>query len=277
MPVFKDRIEKKFQLGLKGNEVADLWRELGVILAPYGMRPVQEITSVGSVYFDNKDCDLLRFSLLGHLMLFRTRAYELFGHSPEPISEYWVEVKTARGMRRMKKRFPLAKTELLKFLEVSDLSFGSNDSDRPNSGNDAYPDLYRDAQETLVTMGLKPMLLVTYKRLAFQGATDRLTIDWDVKYYSAAPNIYEHSSWKYLAQPPDGGTDNIILETKLLGENIEPLWFTELQRRFHIRSREYLKPVDGMGFLFKGPLKYHKEAGYLLPRIDDYLAGSLLG
>ena len=48
VPVFKDRIEKKFRLGVKGSEVTDLWRELKLILAPYEMHPVQEITSVGS-------------------------------------------------------------------------------------------------------------------------------------------------------------------------------------------------------------------------------------
>lgn len=76
VPVFKDRIEKKFQLDVKENEVADIWRELGSILAPYGMLPVQEFTSaLGSVYFDNKDCDRLRYILLGRLLLIRLRAY----------------------------------------------------------------------------------------------------------------------------------------------------------------------------------------------------------
>src|SRR5262245_64389010 len=76
VPVFNDRIEKKFQLGVRDSEVATVWRELGSILAPYGMVPVQEITSVGSLYFDNKDYDLLRYSLYNRLFLVRLRAYE---------------------------------------------------------------------------------------------------------------------------------------------------------------------------------------------------------
>jgi len=106
-PVFKDRIEKKYQLGVDESHVADLWREMTLFLAPYGLAPVQEITSVGSVYFDNKDYDLLHYSLLGRLMLVRIRAYELYGRPPEPIKEYWVEVKTAQGERRTKRRFRL--------------------------------------------------------------------------------------------------------------------------------------------------------------------------
>ena len=276
-PAFNDRIEKKYQIGIDESNITDLWRELCDVLRPYEILPVQEITSVGSVYFDNRDCDLLRFSLLGHLMLFRTRAYEAFGQSPEEISEYWVEVKTARGARRMKKRFPLAKREFLKFLEVEDFSTNFNSSEDLSARAGCYSELYREAKETLVTMGLKPMLLVTCKRLAFQGALDRLSIDWDVKYYSPTPNVYRQPSWKYLVQPPVGKSDKIILETKLLGEDVEPLWLAELQRRFPIRSREFLKPVEGMGYLFKGPLAQHKEASYFLHRIADYMAGSLLG
>ena len=276
-PAFNDRVEKKYQVGIDESRITGLWREMGDVLHPYGILPVQQITSVGSVYFDNRDCDLLRFSLLGHLMLFRTRAYETFGQSPEAISNYWVEVKTARGARRMKKRFPLAKSELLKFLEVEERSTNFTDFEVPSSCAGFYSERYREAKETLVTMGLKPMLLVTCKRLAFQGAMDRLSIDWDVKYYSTTPNVYKQPTWKYLVQPPVGKADKIILETKCLGENVEPLWLAELQRRFPIRAREFLKPVEGMAYLFKGPLKQHKEASYFLPHIAEYMAGSVLG
>jgi len=276
-PAFNDRVEKKYQIGIDESHVTELWREMAALLRPYGIPPVQEITSVGSVYFDNRDCDLLRFSLLGHLMLFRTRAYETFGQSPEAISRYWVEVKTARGARRIKKRFPLAKSELLKFLEVEELSSNFSGSGEPSFDAGCYAELYREARETLVTMGLQPMLLITCKRLAFQGAAERVSIDWDVKYYSTTPNVYEQPSWKYLVQSPVGTANKVILETKLLGDNVEPLWFAELQRRFPVRAREFLKPIEGMGYLFAGPLQHHKEASYFAPRIADYMAGSLLG
>lgn len=276
-PAFNDRIEKKYQIGVDDSGVAEIWREMGDLLRPYGILPSQEITSVGSVYFDNRDCDLLRFSLLGHLMLFRTRAYESFGHSAEAISEYWVEVKTARGVRRMKKRFPLAKKQLLEFLTVDEMSTDAQPATEPGFGAFSDVELYRQAKETLVTMGLMPMLLVSCKRLAFQGSTERLSIDWDVKYYSATPNIFEQPTWKYPVQSPIGKANKVILETKLLGDNLEPEWLDELKQRFPIRPREFLKPIEGMGYLFDGPLKQHKEASYFLPRITDYMTGSLLG
>ena len=273
-PAFNDRVETKFQLGIDEGDVAVFWRDLSAILKPYGLEAVQEITSVGSVYFDNKDCDLLRLSLFGHLMLFRTRAYELYGQAPEPISAYWVEVKTAQGARRRKRRFPLNKETLLEFFAGKELAQSSTGV-MQISGDTT--ESYRESQETLLTMGLKPILLVTCKRVAFQGDTARLSIDWDVEYHAAATDIYDLSSWKYLIAPAVGRAGKVILEVKCLVDEGIPAWFAELQRRFPIWQREYLKPVEGMGCLFRGPLKQHKEAQYFLPLINAYMENSLLG
>jgi SPX domain protein involved in polyphosphate accumulation len=276
-PAFNDRVEIKYQIGIHESEVAELWRELTRLLKPFGLDPVQEITSVGSVYFDNRDCDLLRFSLLGHLMIFRTRAYEAFGRVPDPITKYWVEVKTAQGIRRKKKRFPLTKSELIRFLSREHFD------ERPSNGNFPLvqskidPELYRESRETLLTMGLNPMLLVVCKRVAFQGPADRLSIDWDVQYFPATADVYNSSSWKYLTEPAAGRAGKVILEIKTLTGDRMPPWLSELQRRYPIREREYLKPVEGMGFLFKGPLRAHTQADYFIPRIDAYMENSLLG
>ena len=276
VPAFNDRIEKKFQLGIEEREVAMLWRDLGAVLRPYGLEPVQEITSVGSVYFDNKDCDLLRFSLLGHLMLFRTRAYEMYGSLPEPISEYWIEVKTAQGTRRRKRRFPLSKSALFDFLDGKDMARNLVERAREIGESDII-ELYRATQETVLTMGLKPILLVTCKRIAFQSDTSRLSIDWDVEYHYVPTSVYEASSWKYLVEPSAGRGGKVIMEMKCLMDEGVPAWFAELQQRYPIWEREYLKPVEGMGFLFKGPLKHHKEANYFIPLINAYMENSLLG
>jgi hypothetical protein len=273
-PVFNDRIERKFQVGIKPDGVADLWRDLSKFLRPYGLNPVQEITSVGSVYFDNKDCDLLRYSLLGHLMIFRTRAYERYGRTPVPINEFWVEVKTAQGERRKKKRFPLGKEALFEFLGGDEAGLIVRRQNKLHTAVNL--DLYRESQETLFTMGLKPILLVTYKRVAFQGPTERLSFDWDLRYFHVSERIYDEVSWKDLVDVPAGTSENVIMETKhLAGES--PNWLGALQEKYPIRRREYLKPVEGMGFLFRGPLKQHKEAALLNPMIASYLANSRLG
>jgi hypothetical protein len=277
VPAFNDRIERKYQIGIGENEVAGFWRDLRSILGPYGLAPVQEITSVGSVYFDNKDCDLLRYSLFGRLMIVRVRTYEMFGRLPKPITDFWVEVKTAVGERRKKRRIRLTKSALLEFLEGRDAGESVFDYNGNGAGRDIIGDLYRETQETVLTMGLKPILLVICKRVAFQGNGERLSIDWDVQYHHVSGDIFDNESWKYLVERPAGRADKVILETKYVEDGV-PVWFGELQRRYPIWRREFLKPVEGMGFLFKGPLKQHKEADTFVSMIDSYLAnGQPLG
>jgi hypothetical protein len=277
VPAFNDRIERKYQIGIGENEVAGFWRDLRSILGPYGLAPVQEITSVGSVYFDNKDCDLLRYSLFGRLMIVRVRTYEMFGRLPKPITDFWVEVKTAVGERRKKRRIRLTKSALLEFLEGRDAGESVFDYNGNGARRDIIGDLYRETQETVLTMGLKPILLVICKRVAFQGNGERLSIDWDVQYHQVSSDIFDNESWKYLVENPAGRADKVILETKYVEDGV-PVWFGELQRRYPIWRREFLKPVEGMGFLFKGPLKQHKEADTFVSMIDSYLAnGQPLG
>jgi len=270
---FNTRIEKKYQVGITEGRVAELWRFLNGFLRPYSLVPVQDITSVGSVYFDNRSCDLLRYSLLGRLFIVRVRAYERYGRPPEPLSEYWVEVKTAAGDLRKKKRFLLTKRGLVEFLEGKESGeslFGSNGNGAARNG--AY-ELYRETQETVFTMGLKPVLLVACKRIAFQSSSERLSIDWDIKYYPVSANVFDYDSWKDLVEEPAGKADKVIMEIKSLRGGV-PEWLSELQLRYPIRRREYLKPVEGMGFLFHGPLGYHEEAKTLSAMIESYMINS---
>lgn len=273
VPAFNDRIERKYQIGISESEVAGLWGDLKLFLRPYGLTPVQEITSVGSVYFDNKDCDLLRYSLFGRLMIVRVRTYEMFGRLPKSITDFWVEIKTAADERRKKRRFRLTKTGLLEFLDGRDAGesvFGYNGN---GAQRDVIGHLYRETQETVLTMGLKPILLVLCKRVAFQSKDERLSIDWDVQYHHVSNDIFDIESWKYLVEKPAGKANKVILETKYLNGDV-PDWFSELQRRYPIWRRELLKPVEGMGFLFQGPLKQHQQADSFVRMIESYLADS---
>ena len=273
-PAFNDRIEKKYQIGVNESDVAGLWRDLSSFLQPYGLAPVQDVTSVGSIYFDNKDCDLLRYSLFGRLMIVRVRTYERFGHPQRPITDFWVEVKTAADERRKKRRLQLTKAALLEFLdgkEPGESLFGQNGN---AAQRDVLSNLYRETQETILTMGLKPILLVLCKRVAFQGKDERISIDWDVQYHHVTTyDIFDSDSWKYLIEKPAGKANKVILETKYLNDGV-PVWFNELQRRYPIWRREYLKPVEGMGFLFQGPLKEHQQADSFVRMIESYLVDS---
>jgi hypothetical protein len=130
-------------------------------------------------------------------------------------------------------------------------------------------------RETFFTWGLRPALFVTYKRVAFQKGNERLSLDWDIQYYPATADFYSYDSWKYPVEPPAGKAAQVILEFKYPDGTL-PGWVVELPQRYPISERNYVKPVEGMGFLFQGPLRRHKEADSFRRMIDAYKAETRL-
>jgi len=270
-PILIDRVEKKYEVGINDAGIVTLWRELTNFLSTYGLVPSQEITSVGSVYFENSGYDLLRYSLAGncHSLHVRLRAYEQFGRPPEPISDYWVEVKIREDEVRRKKRFRIERDTLSKFL------MGENVEEwviNYNNGATSDPKLVRhlqfQAQDTMQTLGLRPTLLVTYKRLALQNARERVSIDWDIQYFHVGAGVLFYDTWKYPIERPVGRAEKTMLEFKY-PEGSSPLWIGELSRRFPIWEKDYSKFLAGMWFLFKGPLKDHEDASFFLDGISS--------
>lgn len=274
-PVYQDRTERNYQVGVSEDGVAALWRELSEYLPKYGLRPIYEITCVGSVYFDNRDCDLTRYTVLngGRHILLRLRTYENYGQSPRPISDYWVEVKIREKERWRKKRFRLNRADLPEFLEGRDAGQSILDYNQNGVDPEVIRNLYRETQETVLTTGLKPVLLLTYKRISFQNEIERLCLDWDIQYYHVGTNVYSYDSWKYPVEEPAGKSKKTILEFKY-PQSSPPAWIADLEKRYPIRESNFSKYVEGMGFLFQGPLKYHREADSFLQIIETYRAES---
>ncbi len=274
-PNYQDRIERNYQVAVNLDGVGDLWRDLSRYLPRYGLHPIYEISCVGSVYFDNRDFDLTRYNLLngGRYLLVRLRSYEKYGETPKPISDYWVEVKIREKERWRKKRFRLIRSELPGFLEGK--CPGPSLLEVQESGVDPQiiRSLYRETQETVLTNGLKPMLLLTYRRVAFQNEYERVCLDSDIQYYHVGANVYSYDSWKYPVEEPVGKSQKTILEVKYPPSKL-PTWLGELEKRYFLCHTNFSKYVEGMGYLFQGPLRNHKEANYFLPRIESYMCNS---
>ncbi len=270
-PIYQDRTERNYQVGVSQDGVAGLWRELSEYLPKYGLHPIYEITCVGTVYFDNRDYDLTRYTVLnrGRRLLVRLRTYENYGESPKPISDYWVEVKIRENDRWRKKRFRLNRADLPEFLEGRDAGQSVLDYNQNGADPDVVRNLYRETQEIVLTMGLKPIFLLTYKRMAFQNEIERLSLDWDIQYYHVGTDVYSYDSWKYPVEEPAGKSDKTILELKY-PQGSPPAWIADLEKRYPIRETGFLKFVEGMGFLFQGPLKYYREADSFLQFIETY-------
>lgn len=273
-PNYQDRIERNYQVAVSENRTAELWRDLSTYLPKFGLNPIFEITCVASVYFDNRDFDLTRYTILngGRHILVRIRTYENYGESPKPISYYWIEVKIREKERWRKKRFRLNRADFPEFLAGGG---GQNVLAYNQNGTDpvALRELYRETQETILTTGIKPMLLLTYRRVAFQNETERVCLDSDIQYYHVGANVYSYDSWKYPVEEPAGKSAKIILEVKHPQGSL-PTWIADMEKRYPIWRTNFSKYVEGMGFLFQGPLRRHKEANYFLPRIEAYMVNS---
>lgn len=270
-PNYQDRIERNYEAGVSHDGVAGLWRELSEFLPQYGLHPINEIIGVGTVYFDNRDYDLTRYTVLNpsRRMLVRLRTYENYGESPKPISDYWVEVKIRQKEQWIKKRFRLNRVDLQGFLEGKDATHSVLDDSQNGVDPEVIRNLYQEIQELVLTMGLKPFFLLTYKRMAFQNEIERLSLDWDIQYYNVGTDVYSYDSWKYPVEEPAGKSHKTILELKYPQGSL-PAWIGDLEKKFPIQETGFLKFVEGMGFLFRGPLKNHREVGSFLQLIGAY-------
>jgi SPX domain protein involved in polyphosphate accumulation len=273
-PIFQERVERNYEVNINQADVANLWRELGDFFPHYGLHPINEITSIGTVYFDNRDYDLTRYTVLNpaRRMLVRLRTYETYGESPQPISDYSMEVKTRLRGQWRKKRLRLSRAELASFLAGKEITQSVLQNAESGVDPAILRNLYREIQELILTMGLKPFFLLTYKRLAFQNENDeeRVSLDWDNQYFHVGTDIYSYDSWKYPIHEPAGKSAKTILELKY-PQGALPLWIADLEKKYPVRETGFLKFVEGMGYLLRGPLKNsHKDAEYLLRLIDSY-------
>lgn len=271
-PNFQDRIERNYEIALGNDGVATVWRQLTNFFSQYGLRPTNEITGVGTVYFDNRDYDLMRYTILNpaRRMLVRLRTYENYGEVPKPISHYWFEIKTKGLNQWTKKRLKLDRPELSGFLTGACARRKSSHNQRNGAHLEDVSEFYREIQELVITMGLSPFFLITYKRLALANEKDeRVSLDWDLQYYHVDGNVLGYDSWKYPLVDPIAKSRKTILEIKHSRSN-PPGWITDLEKNIAVEETGFLKFVEGMGFLFRGPLKNHPEANYFLRLIEAY-------
>jgi hypothetical protein len=274
-PNYQERVERNYEvIDVSQDGVALLWRELTTFFSQFKLYPINEITNIGTVYFDNKDYDLTRYTVLnpGRRMLVRLRTYETFGALPTPISEYWIEIKTRSKGQWRKKRVKLSRAELADFLDGKEISQSALPSSAQDGGRETLGNVAREIQELILTMGLKPFFLLTYKRLAFQNefGDERVSLDWANQYYHVGTEVFSYDSWKYPIQEPAGRSEKTILELKY-AQGTLPIWITKLEKKYPIRETGFLKFVEGMGYLLRGPLKYsHKDAPYFLRLVDAY-------
>lgn len=264
-PIYLGRAERKFEVGISRDALPALWGDLGRYIPVHEFIPGQQVTYNNTIYFDSEDCFLLRSGLLNrddHIRI-RARKYEFDSTFFTGASDYWMELKVREGDIRRKRRLKLASGDLQRLLAGKEVEESILDYNRPHADLEVCKELYKEIQEIIIEKGLKPLLLVSYKRVAFENQNERLSIDWDIRYCYAGPSVFSQESLKDFSEKPAGYDQAVVLELKYTGGF--PSWMSDLQGRHPIWYRSSFSKLDrGMRALLEGPLKCRGDSKFLL-------------
>jgi len=270
-PTYIERVERKYELAISEDSLPALRRDISRYVPTHEFTPGQAVTINNTIYFDNDDFHFLRSGLANksdHTRI-RARKYEYDSASFDGLAYYWVELRIKRGEISRKQRLKLEKGDLQKFLEGREIDEAALDYNQSQADSEQCKNLYEEIQNIVLSHSLKPILLVTHNRVAFEQGSVRITLDWDIRYYQAEASISHYENLKDLPDQPCGRETSMILELKYSGES--PSWFSELRQRHPIHSRRFFSKLDsGMKALLQGPFKSHEDSEALLKMIDDY-------
>jgi|GEM_PF-890044 len=268
--IYLERTESKFEVKLPVLAVPELIKTIGSYIPLHEYVPGQMITHNNTIYFDSEDCFLLRQGLenrFDHLRV-RARKYE-YDNSEPAHSYYWLELKIRQGETRKKERINLTANDLRGLLHGLPVTPRVCDYNSSHLGEEACRALYEQLQDIVEERALKPILLASYQRVAFENATDRLSIDWDIRYRLAGRFLFGYPSLNEIPHAPAGEEDTIVMELKYTGEL--PTWVQDLQRHLPIqRLASFSKCDRGMKTLLQGPLSDRSDAGDLLQMMHTY-------
>jgi len=177
-----------------------------------------------------------------------------------------MELKIKKGEITKKDRLKLEWRDLQGLLAGRTIDRRVLDSNRSRVSPEACKRLYAEIQNIIAEKGLKPVLLVTYERMAFENGSERLTVDWDIRYYKVESPVPRLKSLEHVSKTPVDCERTLTLELKYSGEL--PSWMLDLRQKYPICYRSpYSKLVRGMKALLKGPLKCRQDSDLLLGMI----------
>lgn len=261
--IYLNRTERKFEVQTGRGDLAKLIADISKHVPLSEYIPGEKITHNNTIYFDNEECFLLRQGLLNrtdHLRV-RARKYE-YDDAGAGDGKYWLELKLREGDTRKKDRITLTAEDLRGLLNRLPIAARTCEYNRPHLSVGETRALYADLQQVIERNSLRPFLLVSYERVAFDNGTVRLSIDSNIRYVAAGESLLGEKSLKDL-EPRAGREDTIVMELKYIGEY--PRWIPALQKKYPIRTLNSFSKCDrGMRVLLKGPLNARTDAWALL-------------
>jgi len=267
--IYLERTERKFEVKLSVQALPEIIKTISRFIPLHEYVPGQMITHNNTIYFDNEDCFLLRQGLENRYDHIRVRARKYEYDNAENAPHYWLELKLRRGETRKKERINLTANDLRGLLHGLPVTPRVCEYNSSHLSEEACRALYEELQDIIEEKALKPSLLASYRRVAFENATDRLSIDWDIRYRPAGRFLFEYASLKDIPHAAAGQEDAIVMELKYTGEL--PAWVQRLQRQLPILPLASFSKCDrGMKVLLEGPLSTRTDAGALLQMMREH-------
>lgn len=231
------RGEQKYQIDGIG-DLHGLRREVERYIPLHEYTPGRDTTIVESLYFDNDARELFRPSNAdGAQTHVRLRSYRY--EDEASTCEYWMETKIRNGVVT-KHRFRIGRELVDPFLRGDDVEREVLARNRESGDKSAIRRAYATTRGMLRRLDLKPMLLVRYRRTAFQNDSERLSLDCGISYFPVIGCGRQLPAAEHIAAAREKFT---LLEIKY-PVGAFPVWMESLQHRCRMVERKHFSKFD---------------------------------
>jgi len=194
------------------------------------------VLQIETIYLEDSKFTIFREYLSKRKFRFKIR-FRRYGHSDKlDIDEIWAEIKIKQKSISYKKRFKLTQELFIPFINGEDIF---EKVSLLNRGVEDLKKIYCLTQELIKLNNLKPTLITSYERVAFQSKNKniRITVDRNITHRSyQKPSIQKKLS-------------AIILESKISGK--VPNWYhTEENKLALLPQKRFSKYATGINSVF---------------------------
>jgi hypothetical protein len=238
------RSEKKFIV--LEHTFDEILEELGKHIPIDNFQTEYPLSLIETIYLEDNNFTIFKEYLSHRNFRFkiRFRRYVHYGKLDENI--LWTELKIKRKSISYKKRFKLTKDLFIPFIS------GENIFEKVsilNKGDKDFIKIYNLAQELIKKNNLKPTLITSYERIAFQSKNNniRITVDRNISHRSYQnPSI--HKKLKI-----------IVLELKINGKI--PKWYKAEENKLALlpqnRFSKYATGINSIYFPNRGLYNFY--------------------
>jgi SPX domain protein involved in polyphosphate accumulation len=218
------------------NTFDEILKELEKHIPIHSFRTEYPLTLIETTYLEDSDFTTLKEYLSRRKFRFKIR-FRCYGHNGKlDENDFWVELKIKQRSISYKKRFKLTKDLFIPFISGENIY---EKVSKINEGVKGFKKIYKLTKELIKLNNLKPALVTSYERVAFQSKNKsiRITVDRNIVHKSYQnPSIYK----KLKA---------IVLESKISGKI--PKWYkAEESKLALLPQKRFSKYTTGINSIY---------------------------